>query len=129
MLTYLLDGAGAGGHCRVRLFGGLTEDNVRGLLERLWADPQYRDRLTALWDVSGCDLPDLTTLMRVAEFVVQHKGGRGPDVIAFVSPAFAEALLARTFRSFERLLKLNLNFCATESSALHWLDARNPSPP
>jgi len=128
MLTYLLDGTGEDGHCRVRLFGDLTEDNVRGLLERLWADPQYRERTSALWDVSACDLPEFTTLMSIAEFVVRHKGGRGPDVIAIVSPAFAEALLARTFRSFERLLKLNLNFCATESSALRWLDERSPAP-
>lgn len=127
MLTYLLDAAGADGHCRVRLFGELTEDNVRGLLERLWADPQYRDRPTALWDVGGCELPELTTLMSIAEFIVRHKGGRGPDIIAIVSPAFAEALLARTFRSFERLLKLNLNFCATEASALRWLDERRPA--
>ncbi|MEQ8661845.1 MAG: hypothetical protein RLW62_13605 [Gammaproteobacteria bacterium] len=126
MLTYLLDVAGAGGHCRVRVLGELTEDNMRSMLDRLWSDPVYGQQATAAWDLGDCQLPELNALMRIAEFIATHKQGRGPQVLAFVSPAFGEALLARTFRSFERLLKLNLNFFATEAAAVAWLDERRP---
>jgi hypothetical protein len=124
VLSHLLDLGGAGGHCRIRLLGNLTEDNMRGMLERLWSDPQYATQATALWDVSGCALPDRNTLMRVAEFIMKTKRGRGPGVLAFVAPAFGEALITRTFRGFERLVRLNLNFFANEAAAVAWLDER-----
>lgn len=128
-LTYSLESTATAGRCRVVLHGEITLDEGQQLLERLWTDPPYLASDTAIWDVGGCELPDFDDLVSTARYINKHKNGRGPAVVAFVSPAFTSSALARAFRGFDRIISLDLNFFGDDRAADDWLDKRHSEAP
>ncbi len=123
-LAYAIESEAPPARCRVVLSGAITRSNGCEVLLRLWSDSAYANNDSAIWDVSACELPDFNDLLAVAKFINQEKAGRGPNVVAFCSPAFASSTLARAFRGFDRVINLDLNFFGTIDDARAWLDQR-----
>lgn len=56
------------------------------LFETLWADDSYRMSLSIVCDVEGVvGLRSLNVVLALSHLVVMDEGGRGANVIAFVS--------------------------------------------
>ena len=125
MLNYRCERRIDGGSV-VTLEGDITLANSRVLLETLWNDPNYTDARYGIWDVSACELPDIETILGISKFISERKSGRGPALIAFVSPAFAQKMVTRVYRGFERVHDFNLNFLTTLDDAETWISVRLP---
>lgn len=115
----------ASASCRIVLSGVISVESGKAVLNRLWRDPAYNATQTAVWDVSRCELPGFDALRQIAVFSKKEKAGRGPAIIAFVSPEFSTSILARALRGFQRLVSFKLNFFASETAAQTWLDERH----
>lgn len=124
MLDYELSDEAAPQRCKVVLTGEIGLEEGCAMLERMWNDPPYAESRSAIWDVSACELPDFNDLLKTAKYINQHKSGRGPTYVAFLSPAFASSALARAFRGFDRVINLDLNFFSDHEAATQWLDKR-----
>ena len=123
-LKYDVAGETYSRHCALHVSGTITLANGCELLTHLWQNAVYADSESAMWDVSNCELPEFNELVRTAEFIKREKARRGPDVVAFVSPAFASSALARAFRGFDRLMSLDVNFFGNAEHARKWIDKR-----
>lgn len=116
------------GICEVRISGDITLDGSRNALTELWNDSRYATARAALWDLGDGALPPFEHLLELGAFVVREKRGRGPAILAIVSPAFSTSVLARAFRGFERIVGLDLCFFSQLDDALGWLEVRTKLP-
>jgi hypothetical protein len=105
----------------VQVSGDITLDESRPILTRLWADPDYAKARAALWNISTATLLSFEHTLNLSTFIVREKAGRGPAIIAIVSPAFANSLVAQTFRGFERMVGLDLSFFDNLDEARTWI--------
>ena len=115
-----LDGSG----CRLEIDGAITLDACQSLLTQLWEDDEYLKFRSMLCDLSRCELPEFNVVLRIAQYIAREKRGRGPTIVAFLSPDFASSTLVRAFRGFESLVKLKINFFAEHNDAIEWLQSR-----
>lgn len=110
--------------CEVSVRGEVTLAGSRDALRALWADDRYAESRAALWDLGDSPLPPFEQLLELAAFVVREKHGRGPAILAIVSPSFSNSMIARAFRGFERIVGLDLCFFARLDDARGWIEVR-----
>ncbi len=110
--------------CQVQVIGDITLAGARETLTELWNDSRYASARAALWDLGNSELPPFEHLLELGAFVVREKRGRGPAILAIVSPSFSTSVVARAFRGFERLVGLDLCFFAQANDARSWIQVR-----
>ncbi|MGR8920734.1 MAG: hypothetical protein ACU85V_14060 [Gammaproteobacteria bacterium] len=123
-LSFELEVDAAAACCTVVLHGAVTRPAAQALMRELWSDPRYAGCRAALWDVSGSELPEFNALLGIADFVMREKAGRGPAILAFVSPAFRTSVLVRALGGFQRMLRLNTGYFVDEDTARLWIEER-----
>ena len=105
----------------VEVSGDITLDESRAILTRLWGDADYAKARAALWNLGTAKLLNFEHTLNLCTFIVREMAGRGPAIIAIVSPAFADSMVAQTFRGFDRMVGLDLSFFADLGDARTWI--------
>ncbi|MFT4564849.1 MAG: hypothetical protein ACI9BW_004619 [Gammaproteobacteria bacterium] len=96
-------------------------EEAKQLLEAAWENEDYRDSRSAIYEMGALEaFPNLNEVLALSHFVVKHRGNRGPQVIAFVSPEFEAAVVKKMVAGFARIIGLKMGYFVDISATRQW---------
>ncbi|MDA0821099.1 MAG: hypothetical protein O3C28_01590 [Proteobacteria bacterium] len=99
----------------------MSFEGAKQLLEAAWGNENYQASRSVIYEMGALEaFPNLNEMLALSHFVAKHRGNRGPQVIAFVSPEFESAVVKNMLAGFARIIGLKMCYCADISAARQW---------